>query len=65
MNISTKIILSIVNVLLLINCTVAQPTLSSDNKKAVKLYNEGKGLYDARNNDLAEVKFLLALEKRP
>jgi|TARA_R110000782_G_scaffold259894_1_gene350851 outer membrane protein OmpA-like peptidoglycan-associated protein/Tol biopolymer transport system component len=65
MNISTKIILSIVSVLFLINCTVAQPTLSSDNKKAVKLYNEGKGLYDSRNNDLAEVKFLLALERDP
>lgn len=65
MNISTKITLSIISVLFLINCTVAQPTVSSDNKKAVKLYNEGKDYYDARENDLAEVKFLQALEKDP
>ena len=37
--------------------------LSSKNKKAIKFFNEGKGYYDARNNDLAEVNFLSAIQK--
>lgn len=44
---------------------VAQQKLSSSNKKAIKLYQEGKGYYDRRNNELAELTFLAALEKDP
>ena len=39
--------------------------VSSTNKKAIKLYNAGKGYYDSRNNDLAELNFLEAIEKDP
>ncbi len=49
------------------NCSTAQQqtTVSSTNKKAMKLYKEGKAYYDARNNELAEVNFLSAIEKDP
>ena len=52
-------------ILFLSNCSVAQSELSSKNKKAVKLFNEGKGYYDARNNELAELSLLQATEKDP
>ncbi|MCB9361581.1 MAG: PD40 domain-containing protein [Flavobacteriales bacterium] len=38
---------------------------TSTNKKAIKLYEEGKNAYDMRNNELAELNFLEALEKDP
>ena len=49
------------------SCSVAQPTqkLSSQNKKAIKLYNDGKAAYDSRNNELAEINFTEALKKDP
>src|SRR5690606_1554541 len=34
-------------------------------KKAIKLYEEGKNAYDMRNNELAELNFLEAVEKDP
>ncbi|NCP46627.1 MAG: hypothetical protein GW818_09480, partial [Flavobacteriales bacterium] len=60
-----KIALQIISVFMLINCTVAQPTVSSKNKKAIKLFEEGRNYYDARNNKLAELSFLEALQKDP
>jgi outer membrane protein OmpA-like peptidoglycan-associated protein len=39
--------------------------VSSTNKKAIKLYKEGKAYYDARKNELAELSFLEALGKDP
>ena len=61
----------IYNIVLLIlfigfaNCSVAQhqKKLSSTNKKAIKLYNEGKGYYDGRKNELAELSLIGAIEK--
>ncbi len=49
------------------NCIVAQhqKDLSSTNKKAIKLFNEGKAYYDYRKNDQAEASLLLALGKDP
>ena len=49
------------------NCSVAQQQeeVSSKNKKAIKLYQTGRAYYDARNNQLAEVNFLSAIEKDP
>ncbi|MBL4593287.1 MAG: PD40 domain-containing protein, partial [Flavobacteriales bacterium] len=49
------------------NCSIAQSQkdVSSTNRKAIKYYNEGKDYYDARNNQLAEVSFLSAIEKDP
>jgi len=38
---------------------------TSSNKKAIKLYESGKGAYDMRNNELAELSFLGALSKDP
>lgn len=58
-------ILSLILVLVFTSCSVAQTEVSSTNKKAVKLFNEGKGYYDARNNELAELSLLGALEKDP
>lgn len=60
-----KQIISVILIFILTNCTVAQQKVSSTNKKAVKLFNEGKAYYDARNNELAEVNLLLAIEKDP
>lgn len=61
-----KSYISIVLIVLLTNCTVAQQTkVSSTNKKAIKLYEEGKGYYDLRKNDLAELSLLEAIEKDP
>ena len=42
---------------------LAQEKFSSTNKKAIKYYNAGLEYYDARNNELAELKFLSALEE--
>ena len=50
------------------NCSTAQQSqqkVSSTNKKAIKLFNEGKASYDARNNELAELNLLGAIEKDP
>jgi len=49
------------------NSVVAQKkkSISSTNKKAIKLYEKGKAYYDGRNNPLAELSFLEALEKDP
>jgi len=41
----------------------AQQKLSSENKKAIKFYTQGKQYYDARKNELAEVNFLSAIDK--
>ncbi len=49
----------------LLNCTIAQESISSSNKKAIKAYTEGKGYYDNRNNPLAELSLLEAIEKDP
>lgn len=65
MNKIYKIVNLILLVFLFTNCTVAQVNLSSSNKKAIKLYQEGKGYYDARNNPLAEVNLLQAIAKDP
>ena len=53
--------------LVIINCSVAQPSskVSSTSKKAIKLFNEGKSNYDARNNESAEINLLMAIEKDP
>lgn len=45
--------------------TTAQPPYSSTNSKAIKLYESGLKLYDAKQNDKAEQDFLKALEKDP
>ena len=48
------------------NCfSQREKSVSSTNKKAIKLYKSGKAYYDARNNELAEVNFLSAIEKDP
>ena len=47
------------------NCSVAQESLSTTNKKAIKYYNEGKTYYDKRNNELAEYNLLSAIGKDP
>lgn len=49
------------------NSSIAQKQkpVSSTNKKAIKYYNEGKAYYDSRQNELAEVNFLSAIEKDP
>lgn len=61
-----KIITQLASIFLLINCTIAQQApLSSTNKKAIKLFEEGRGYYDSRNNKLAELSFLEALQKDP
>ncbi len=50
-------------------CTVSlgfsQKQVSSKNKKAIKLYEKGRAYYDARNNELAELTLLEAVEKDP
>ncbi len=60
-------IISVVLVLVISGCaSQAQPTsYSSSNKKAIKLFNEGKSYYDSRNNSLAELNLLQALAKDP
>ncbi|MCB0402240.1 MAG: PD40 domain-containing protein [Flavobacteriales bacterium] len=48
------------------SCSVAQPTsYSSANKKAIKLFEEGRSYYDSRNNSLAELSLLQAIAKDP
>ncbi|PCI96812.1 MAG: hypothetical protein COB15_09010 [Flavobacteriales bacterium] len=65
-----KRIHQILTIILLIgfaNTTIAQRErpVSSTNKKAIKLYNAGKGYYDSRNNKLAEANLLEAISKDP
>lgn len=60
-----KQLLSFILIFVFTSCSVAQQKVSSTNKKAIKYFNEGKGYYDARNNELAEVNLLLAIEKDP
>jgi len=40
-----------------------QKNLTSTNKKAIKLFNEGKAFYDARQNEQAEQSLILAIKK--
>jgi len=47
------------------NCSNAQYEVQSTNKKAIKLFNEGKHYYDVRNNELAEIELLKAIDKDP
>lgn len=60
-------ILTLILIIGFSNCSVAQKQrdLSSDNKKAIKFYKEGKAYYDVRKNELAEVNFLSAIGKDP
>lgn len=53
--------------LLLVNFGFSQShrEVSSKDKKAIKLYEKGKAYYDARNNELAELTLLEAIEKDP
>lgn len=60
-----KLIAQLFFTFLLINCTVAQQTYSSTNKKAIKRFEEGRGFYDARNNKLAELNLLEAVQADP
>ncbi|MCB9336287.1 MAG: PD40 domain-containing protein [Flavobacteriales bacterium] len=48
-----------------ISCKAQEKNYTSNNKKAIKLYEEGKNHYDMRNNELAEITFIQALEKDP
>jgi outer membrane protein OmpA-like peptidoglycan-associated protein len=54
-------------ILVFVNNTYAQrdQPVSSTHKKAIKLYKEGLGHYDLRNNELAELSFLQAVAKDP
>jgi len=58
-------VLTLIILVGLANTCFAQKTVSSTNKKAIKLYEKGKGYYDARNNELAELSLLEAIEKDP
>jgi outer membrane protein OmpA-like peptidoglycan-associated protein/Tol biopolymer transport system component len=58
-------IISFLLLIVLAGSAIAQPNLTTDNKKAIKFYQAGKQYYDARNNELAELNFLSALEKDP
>ncbi|NQX98899.1 MAG: PD40 domain-containing protein, partial [Flavobacteriales bacterium] len=60
-------ILVLIFLVVLTNNSMAQrdKPLSSDNKKAVKLYKEGVAYYDGRKNELAELSFLAAVAKDP
>ncbi len=46
-------------------CKAQENNYTTNNKKAIKLYEEGKRYYDMRNNELAELSFIQALEKEP
>lgn len=48
-----------------VSCKAQEKNYTSNNKKAIKLYEEGKNYYDMRNNELAELTFIQALEKDP
>ena len=65
MNKSIRII--IVIIVVFANNLFAQKEikLSTTNKKAIKLYNEGKEYYDARKNELAELTFREAIARDP
>ncbi len=58
-------------IVLMVSCTpvsktTAQPPIySSTNAKAIKLYEEGLKLYEARENAKAEKEFIKAIEKDP
>lgn len=56
-------------VCLILVCSVSsafsQKKVSSTNKKAIKLFEKGRAYYDARNNELAELSLLEAIEKDP
>lgn len=45
--------------------SIAQGDVSSKDKKAAKYYQTGKEYYDSRNNELAEINLLKALERDP
>ncbi|MGB0882311.1 MAG: OmpA family protein [Vicingaceae bacterium] len=63
-----KRLLSTITCLILVfsvNIGFAQKTVSSKNKKAIKLFEKGREYYDARNNELAELNLLEAIEKDP
>ena len=48
------------------NCfSQGQSKVSSINKKAIKLFVKGKAYYDGRNNELAELTLIEAIEKDP
>ena len=47
------------------SCKAQEKQYTSKNKKAIKLYEEGKNYYDMRNNELAEIAFIQAIEKDP
>jgi len=47
------------------SCKAQEKKYGTENKKAIKLYEEGKGFYDLRKNDLAELSLLQAIEKDP
>lgn len=47
------------------SCKAQEKKYGTDNKKAIKLYEEAKGYYDLRKNDLAELTLIQAIEKEP
>jgi len=60
-----KIFKILVILLMLAQASYAQQELTSTNKKAIKLYKEGRAYYDSRNNELAELSMLSAIGKDP
>lgn len=58
-----KYFLTLITAFLIVAVSFAQREYTSSNKKAIKLYEEGKKYYDMRKNELAELSFLQALEK--
>jgi len=62
-----RIILILIVLIGFSDCSFSQnqKELSSTNRKAIKLYNEGKMFYDTRKNEQAEASFLLAIQKDP
>jgi outer membrane protein OmpA-like peptidoglycan-associated protein/Tol biopolymer transport system component len=60
-------IIVLVFLMVFVNNTFSQrdKPVSSTNKKAVKLYKEGIGYYDSRNNELAELTLIQAISKDP
>jgi outer membrane protein OmpA-like peptidoglycan-associated protein len=57
--------LSLILIIGFTNCSMAQSKISSTNKKAIKAYEEGRGYYDMRNNQLAELSLQEAIAKDP
>ncbi|CAG5078641.1 OmpA family protein [Parvicella tangerina] len=72
-NLTSKIFYTCLTMILLVNCSVAQPGhYTSSHKKAIKLYEEGRSCFNdispqtgKRNLDCAEEALLKALEKDP